>query len=293
MLSGMHNLTRLELPAFLCDADALGALTQLQHLLLFKSAALGEAGEVQLLSQLQHLQQLTQLQLWGQEKLQEQGNLPAAAYSNLTASSKLCHLCISGCTLPVGVWQHVFPLGRQLRYLTSLDICSGQLSGVSAPEGSRLVTCCPGLQRLDAACLQCTAELLCPLQGLSELRTLLLGHSEWRLADDRRSAISLKPQGENGRPSKEVTALCQLTGLRELSLLCWHKMSSQELLQLSKLQQLTCLKCIHKDYDGGKKRDWPDNHVLSHGGKFLELICFEVGRQSCVEHEYVQMSRLS
>ena len=277
MLLGMHNLTRLELPACSCEPDALGALTKLQHLVLFKSAALGEAGEVQLLSQLQYLQQLTYLQLWGQQRLKEQGDLHAAVYSNLTASNKLCHLGISGCTLPVGVWQHVFPLGRQLLCLTSLDVYSGELSGVSAPEGSRLVTCCPGLQRLDAACLQCTAELLCPLQGLSGLRTLLLGHSEWRLADNRRSAINLKPQGENGQPSKEVTALCQLTGLRELSLLCWHKMSSQELLQLSKLKQLTSLKCVHKEYANDKWRDWPVGHFLSYGGKLLELIGSEVG----------------
>jgi hypothetical protein len=71
---------------------------------------------------------------------------PASAYAALTASGKLQHLDINHCTLPAGAAMHLFSAGKQLPDLRSLDI-----GGVNqptreyatAPEGSRLVSCCP------------------------------------------------------------------------------------------------------------------------------------------------------
>ena len=57
------------------------------------------------------------------------GNHPAAAFSALTASSKLQHLAVNWWTLPAGVGQHVFPSGRQLLNLRSLDLTCCRTAG--------------------------------------------------------------------------------------------------------------------------------------------------------------------
>ena len=176
MLSGMQHLTRLELTGRAqLELDALAAHTQLQHLHLANGLlGAGAAGVAQLLSGLQQLQQLTHLSLVC--VILPEDAPPAAAYSALTASSKLQHLEVSKCQLPEGVWQHVFPAGRQLPHLQSLAISDVSLpSGdqASAPEGSRLVTCCPGLRCLDIRQLQYSTDLLAPLQQLTGLGTLL------------------------------------------------------------------------------------------------------------------------
>jgi hypothetical protein len=53
---------------------------------------------------------------------------------------------------------------------------SSDYRNATAPEGSRLVSCCPGLQSLEMRRLQHSAEQLAPLKGLSRLRRLQLGH---------------------------------------------------------------------------------------------------------------------
>jgi hypothetical protein len=90
-LSGNHHLTHLELSGFRAlDPLALAGKTHLQYLELQNYGMhVGRAGdEAQLLSQLQHLQQLTHLTLRSMVKQ----NQPAAAFSALTVSSKLQHL---------------------------------------------------------------------------------------------------------------------------------------------------------------------------------------------------------
>jgi hypothetical protein len=107
--------------------------TQLQRLELVKcSIAGGPAGAAQLLSHLQALQQLTYLDV---NNLDLTGRLdsdsaspPAAAYSSLTASSKLLHLDISWGVLPAGAWQHMFPAGKQLPHLRTLIISHVKLA---------------------------------------------------------------------------------------------------------------------------------------------------------------------
>ena len=154
----------------------------------------------------------------------QEGNPPAAAFSALTASSKLQHLDLNRCMLPAAVWQHVFAAGRQLPQLRYLNIghvtkASSGAAAAAAPEGSRLVSCCPGLQHLDVQQLQYSAEGLAPLQRLSELHTL-------RLATN---------SGEG------LEAVSQLTGLQELYLVAGCAAADRLLLQLTQLKQLTSL----------------------------------------------------
>jgi hypothetical protein len=153
MLSNMHDLTRLELcrDAHM-ESSALAGKTRLQHLYLYLYHK--DAGEVeQLLSHLQHLQQLTHLHMeHNMSVVKDEAPLPAAAYSALTASSKLQYLDARWFGLPVDAWPHVFPPGRQLPHLQELAIRVTQTSVAagSLPTlgGTSLVSCCPGLESL-------------------------------------------------------------------------------------------------------------------------------------------------
>jgi hypothetical protein len=188
----------------------------------------------QLLHHLQPLQQLTHLSMSGSLQAVEGSTPPASACAALTASSKLQHLDICRCILPADVWQHVFPAGRQLPNLQSLNI-SGikQPSGSYAqtPEATRLVSCCPCLHSLRLGSRPCSAELLASLQGLSGLQVLQCGWGEGT--------------------AEGVQAVCQLTGLREL-VVCGLECRQEEgsLLQLSLLQQLTMLQYRSQRYKG-------------------------------------------
>jgi hypothetical protein len=222
-LSAAQHLTCLQLKAdsaVVCfDPAALAGKTLLQHLELWHCRVTDDA---ELLSQLQHLDQLTCLML--------PCNLqcisltpPEAAYAGLTASSKLQHLDIRDCSMPAGAWQQLFPAGSQLPHLRVLGIAGVRESGQL--DGTRLVSCCPALQTLDIRDMQHSRGLLASLQGLSSLHMLYLrpadGSSEW------------------------VDGVCQLTGLRELQL---PLAAARRLpLQLAQLRQLTMLCCEGKD----------------------------------------------
>jgi hypothetical protein len=182
MLSGMQHLTYLELSNEMrVEPDALAGKTQLQHLCLSQCEIVGgAAGMAQLLSCLQPLQQLTHLNVGYSLTAFEESNPPASACAALTASSKLQHLDITSCRLPAGAWQHIFPAGKQLPQLQSLNVMGvRQPSGeyAQAPEGSRLVSCCPGLQSLTLAWMQCSTDsaVAGPSAGLSELQMLCYG----------------------------------------------------------------------------------------------------------------------
>jgi Ran GTPase-activating protein (RanGAP) involved in mRNA processing and transport len=125
MLSGTHNLTHLSLPTDVTlEPGALTGKTRLQHLELDQCDLVPFAGTgvAQLLPHLQHLQQLTYLSMTWCLQADADGNLPATAYSALTASSKLQHLDISNCVVPIGVWHHMFPVGKVLAHLHDLNI---------------------------------------------------------------------------------------------------------------------------------------------------------------------------
>ena len=237
MISGLPCLTRLELSRLASfEPAALAGKTLLHHLQLSCCRLSSSSeGTVQLLSQLQNLQQLTYLDLGWLTCDIERGNPPVAAFSALTASSKLRHLDLDWLILPAGVWQHVFSAGKLLPQLSSLSVAGvRQPSGkdsrsfleAEAPTGFQLVSCCPGLQYLDLQGLRKSAgkAVLAPLQGLSGLRTLLINPAH----------------GSGGEGLVEV---CKMTGLQELSIECCRGFPEGMLQQLTQLQQLTSLNC--------------------------------------------------
>jgi hypothetical protein len=172
MLSGMQHLTNLTIKgaknASVFEPGALAGKTTLQHLYLLEyNVAGGSAGVAELLSHLQHMQQLTSLTLRN-SLVNQEPNPPPAASSALTASSKLHYLDIGYSTLPAEVWQHVFPAGRQLPHLEelivsfartrTLDVWDSQ-DASDAPAGSRMVTCCPALRY--SRCFICDTVCRC------------------------------------------------------------------------------------------------------------------------------------
>ena len=230
MLAAAHHLTRLQLVDCKIQTGVLVGHTQLLHLdLHYCKSPDGAAGVAQLLAHLEPLQQLTHLgivdSLGNGEG--EGGTPPAAAYAALTAGSSLRDLDLRWCTLPPGVWQHVFPAGRQLQHLQSLDLGNVRRAGGSyygpAPAGSLLVSCCPGLRSLIMQYLGLSgAETLGPLRGLTGLHTLRLA------VLGTESAQGLQSVGE-------------LTGLRELTIGCNGDTKESILRRLTLLQQLTKL----------------------------------------------------
>jgi hypothetical protein len=256
MLSGARQLTRLQLSKYQFETATLAGKTALQHLDLRKCrVTAGIAGLTQLLSHLQHMPLLTHLGIRGclykQPAAQEdavsdealwdskhswQRDAFAAAYSALTVSSRLQHLDISKAFLPAGVWASILPAGRQLPELRTLKLAKVRQTlakrhvlyyeSVSPLQGARLVSCCPGLQYLDLTGWVCSEQLLAPLAGLRDLRTLLLD------CEDPTGVV--------------LEEVCQLTGLRELRFTRTGD-SKPGILQLSRLRQLTCL--VYDDDD--------------------------------------------
>jgi hypothetical protein len=150
---------------------------------------------------------------------------PAAAYSTITASSGLQYLDISFNKLPAGVWPQLFPAGRHLPNLRHLDISETSPAGREAPhlQGSRLVSCCPGLHSLQLQKIFYNVELLAPLQLLSGLYTLGLATFDCAAAHS-------------------LNVVSQLTGLKNLTVLCPDTLTTEKLMmQLTQLKHLTAL----------------------------------------------------
>jgi hypothetical protein len=229
VLSAAHHPTRLTLSDVSLEPGTLAGKTQMQHLqLVFCQLCGGAASVAELMSHLQPMQQLTHLDLFDTLPALgvEGGNIPASACSALTASSKLQSLTLYMGTLPAGVWQHVFPTGRQLPHLQQLVVSRiAQPDGraAPAPEGSRIVSCCPNLQSLDFEDLRYSAELLAPLQGLSKLHKLQLDTCR------------------HGGASQGLEAVSQLTGLRSLIMQVPYILDDLLGLQLTRLKHLTSL----------------------------------------------------
>jgi hypothetical protein len=252
MLSGMCHLTRLTLKDVGFEPDALAGKAKLQHVELEGCRVLPStaAWMAELLSQLQHHTQLTHLGLmtYGRGDVEGQRVPPAAACAALTASSKLQLLSIRDCRLPANVWQHLFPAGKQLLHLTSLDISflrqlpDGAASvgqyRLAAPEGSRVVSCCPSLQSLTMSSLQFSTQQLTQLQGLSRLHTLRLSTGPGR-ADT----------GET------LQAVGQLTGLRKLGLYVDEAPMQLLITQLQQLRRLPHLTALYYGSEGLREVD--------------------------------------
>mgnify|MGYP001807073973 CR=1 FL=1 len=224
MLSGTHNLTCLVLSGVVeLQPGVLAGKTKLQRLELHYCAVPGgAAGASQLLSHLQQLQQLTHLRVAG-TWADQAAHPPAAAYSALTASSELQDLSVCGSALPTGAWQHMFPVDRQLPHLQYLDLSEvrqpGPIHGSpSAPDFSRLVSCCPGLQTLNLLQQRCKPQLLAPLQRLTALQ-----------------------MGGDEVTAEDLQEVSQLTGLRQLTVVSVNDFRLELLLPLTELKELTTL----------------------------------------------------
>jgi hypothetical protein len=227
MMSGLKQLTRLTLKGrsgeVIFEPGALAGKTLLQHLELPEcKIAGGSVGVAELMHHLHQLEHCTHLNLCDSLRSDTAvvSSPAAATFSALTASSKLQHLNISGCPLPAGVWQHIFPAGKQLQHLRALNISHvHEWQGpATTPDGNRLVGCCPGLQSLQMRELQYNAELLAPLSQLSRLSELYLLPAE------------RSPEG--------LEVVCQLTGLRRLEM--WVPKKDKSLLLLvAQLKHLT------------------------------------------------------
>jgi hypothetical protein len=222
-LSTASQLTCLLLSGMVL-AGTLAGRTQLQHLSLQRCGFAPGAGGAQLLSELQHLTQLTHLDLSSSCCVPEGAPSPApTAYASLTASSKLQHLDFSHNTLPAAAWQYMCPpSGRtlpQLRHLDIRGVMEADGGTHAAPDTSALVSCCPGLQSLNTS-MPCSTAQLAPLQRLTSLRTLSVGTG----CEDF--------EGEQ--------ALCQLTGLQELEVSV-ARATEARALQLTQLTRLTAL----------------------------------------------------
>jgi hypothetical protein len=232
-LSGASQLTRLVVSSQELEPRVLAGKSQLQHLTLRACSVVVPGGGVaQLLSELQHLTQLTHLDLDSSCRWRGAGGPPPAAYASLTASSRLQHLDFSYNTLPATAWQYMCPPGRTLPQLRCLDVSDGTEADRSPapPDTSALVSCCPGLQSL-ATSMPCSTAQLTPLQRLTDLRTLAVG------------AVGDADELEG------VQVLCQLTGLQELDLRT-DTAAESCLLQLTRLTRLTALVSTHR---GGYK----------------------------------------
>jgi hypothetical protein len=229
MLSGVNELTCLDLYGVVFEPAALAGKSKLQELMLAQhpdAVPASTAVGVQLLSQLQHLMLLTSLKIEDMLHVEE-ANPPAAAFSALTASSKLQHLHLDKCTLPAGLWQHMFPTGRQLPSLQELTLCycEEQPSGQSAPgpEGRHLVSACPDLQQLQISGWQLSTELLTALQQLSRLQLLYYDVEDCA-------------EGWKG-----LEAVAQLTNMKEFGVVSNSSIVEASLLHLTQLKLLTSL----------------------------------------------------
>jgi hypothetical protein len=160
LLSGIPHLTCLTVARYpewpfrgecvILEPNVLAGKTQLQRLELSDCRMNGGlVGTARLMLNLQYLGQLTYLNLNNCVSRSEP-SLSAAAYSALTASSKLRHLAVQSCRLPVDAWQHLFPVGKQLPHLTelSLEFDSPPTHQHVTCASNSLVSCCPGLQSL-------------------------------------------------------------------------------------------------------------------------------------------------
>ena len=143
------------------------------------------------------------------------------------------------CRLPLGrlaawgpgadAWEFIFPAGRQLPHLKELDISYVQVpygGPASAPDGTRLLKCCPGLQSLKMRDLHYTTENMAPLKQLSGLHTLALYSNRIYFL------------------TAALEVVGQMTRLQELALHAEDCRVERLLQQLTGLRQLTKLDCL-------------------------------------------------
>jgi len=245
------------------DPAVLAEYSQLQELELHFSNGVTWTAEqtAALLAAVGQQHELTKLQI----KCYRPWHTPsAAAYSALTASSRLQHLELANCNLPAAAWQQMFPSTRRLPELQYISLNKGSVSLSVGPKEflqlcrsdmQAMVSCCPGLVSL-ALCRGLGASSVALLRQLTGLKQLTLCTA--------------------GRVHFQDTALnlAQLTGLQDLRLFLQNseepgRVTPSALLQLTGLQQLQLLHISGAAFDpwlealaGGPLRElWLSNRV--------------------------------
>jgi hypothetical protein len=157
-------------------------------------------------------------------------------YSTLAASSNLVTLELAVTSVPQGIWSHVFGTAHKLPHLTCLSLAdTGHEGGMlaasprwGAAELSSLVSCCPGLCKIDGPSLE-------PGPQLSELHklTALTRLHVWYFLDDTTVV------------AESVKCLAAVTQLRELDIsMDRPDFPLASLLALTSLTALTYLSCV-------------------------------------------------
>lgn len=145
----------------------------------------------------------------------------AAAYAAITASSRLQSLDLCSTVIPVGAWQHIFPLqGRQLLQLSSLNLrlnIRNRQQGIDGSGLQGLVHTCPSLQQLELSRAVQTGASLTALQQLSALTQLSISRVDDKLSVDLLQRLT-RLQVLYIQPPNTLTdaGLLQLTALRQL-----------------------------------------------------------------------------
>jgi len=228
--SALDQLQVLTGLAQLCVRDMTGLspespplkLQGLQHLEL-----LSDSDPIMPMSYLASCTQLQHLKL---------GHLHPKGPGSLVASTMLQHLELECCIMIAAdgaadpaPWQQVFPGPGQLRHLTSLQLFEEQ-PALHQADIEGVVACCSNLRVLGLVTFPSSfAPALARLPGLTSLQL--------HLAND-----------------VECSAIAQLTGLRQLTVMDPWQMSAVALRHLAALQQLTSLGL---DNFGGSRQLYP------------------------------------
>jgi len=208
------------------EAAMLRSLPQLQHLELSEIQLLSDhRGGTDLLAALRRMTNLTTLIL-ANLHVDLPARHPAAdasVYTSLTASSKLVKVDLfRGFTsrwLPDGLWERVLPAGRHLPHLRDWSMAQP----ASGQDLARLVSACPGLQRLELT-VQSGADLAA-LQAATNLQAL-------EVRDDF--------------PVDTLTSLTGLASLRRLVLRPSKSIRRADFLVVTTLRQLTAFELVRE-----------------------------------------------
>lgn len=227
VLAQLTNMQHLVLTqCFGLHAAALQGLSRLQHLHLDKVHIMTE-----LLAALPGLQELTHLSLEGSML----DRAPAAAFTALTASSKLAHLRLAHAVPTQGsgdLWDYVFAPGQGLAQLTSLSVAN-----CSPLPLQTLPDACPIMQQLELSLHEVYGGGAAAGSGSRQLDN---GHGQLdapplAALQQLTGLTSLALRGGNFAPVS--AGVRQLTGLRKLQVSAWYPLGSQDLLGLSNLPQ--------------------------------------------------------
>jgi hypothetical protein len=270
-LCSMTQVQSLHLKRYPINAATLASMTQLQELVLHncsnrtgvmmraemrmhaaaQSRTAAAAAPILLaIGQLGKLQVLEVVELSDSE----QGQPLVTAFSAFTASSQLQRLRVDSynCSaLPRGAFKHMFPQGRQLKQLVSLDLADSNCDflpsswRLAGKDLHRIAASCTGLQSLSIQGLLKPGADTSLLLLLTECRSLSVGG---RAFDNHAAGVvsqmaqltSLNWWCAQGFDSLGVQKLTALTSLQELKLVPTMKKYSEDVLHVDAYSEEPC-----------------------------------------------------